>query len=185
MKKLTLKLIISIILVVGFSMMAHSVLGQTIENYLKGDTITELIEKVTSFALNLVTPIVVLMSLYSAFLILTAAGDPKKITQGKQALTWTVVGLTVILISHGLIQIVGDTASSSSIDSLVQTIIRYMRNIGGPIAIVMYLYGSFLYVSGNPKNAEKGMKVLLWTSVAVAIIMIATSIESIVRYFIS
>jgi hypothetical protein len=59
-----------------------------------------------------------------------------------------------------------------------------MRNIGGPIAIVMYLYGSFLYVSGNPKNAEKGMKVLLWTSVAVAIIMIATSIESIVRYFI-
>jgi hypothetical protein len=59
-----------------------------------------------------------------------------------------------------------------------------MRNIGGPIAIVMYLYGSFLYVSGNPKNAEKGMKVLLWTSVAVAIIMIATSIESIVRSFI-
>lgn len=183
MKKLTLKVFIFIIVTAGALLTTVPAFAQSIPNYLKANSFSDLIAQIISFASSLVTPVVVLVSLYAAFVILTAAGEPKKITKGKQALTWTMVGLAIILVSNGLLGIVRSTASAGDVKTLIGQIITYMRNIGGPIAIVMYLYGSFLFVSGNPKSAEKGMKVLLWTSVAVAIIMVATSIEGIVKYF--
>jgi hypothetical protein len=44
--------------------------------------------------------------------------------------------------------------------------------IGGPIAIIMFLYGGFLMGTGTPDNIKKAKNVFIWTSVALGIISV-------------
>ena len=47
--------------------------------------------------------IVILMLIYSAFLFVTAAGDPTKVSTAKKALIWAIVGIIVALVSYSVV----------------------------------------------------------------------------------
>lgn len=52
--------------------------------------------------------VIALVVLWSAYLFLTAGGDPKKIATAKQALFWAIIGAVVIIIGQGIILVVRD-----------------------------------------------------------------------------
>lgn len=71
-------------------------------------TFQALIDRILGYLVLLATPIVALMIFVGAFQILTAAGNPEKVTQGRKTITYTVLGYVIILIARGASFIIKD-----------------------------------------------------------------------------
>ncbi len=82
-------------------------------------TIPQLLQRIMNFLIIIATPLAGIMVLWSAYQILTAAGDEEKFKKGKKTLLYVVIGFALIVISSGIVSIVtgvlnGDTLGSSS-----------------------------------------------------------------------
>src|SRR3990167_1621661 len=76
-----------------------------IENPLKADSFMKLIDGIINFIFTIALAITPIMVIVGGFMFITGGGDPAKITQGKQLLLWTAIGLTVILLAKGLVAV--------------------------------------------------------------------------------
>jgi hypothetical protein len=47
-------------------------------------------------------PLTTIMTLYGGFLLLTSAGDPAKVANGKSAVVWALIGFAIVLLSGGI-----------------------------------------------------------------------------------
>lgn len=94
-----------------------------LENPLSWTTVVDLIGAITKFLTDLALIIVPLMVIISAFILLTSAGDPKKIATGKAILTWTVIGTAIILISGGIIATIKSVIGVEEKEGTTQNII--------------------------------------------------------------
>jgi len=66
-----------------------------------------LLERIVQYlSLYIAPPIVTLMIFWGAFQILTAAGNPEKITSGRKTITYAVIGYVIILIGWGFVSII-------------------------------------------------------------------------------
>lgn len=85
--------------------MAASTTDFSIQNPLQANNIEDLFKLVSKLILDVAIPVAVVMILWAGFNFLTAAGNPTKIQKGKQILTWTAVGLAIIFIGGGFIDL--------------------------------------------------------------------------------
>ena len=76
--------------------------GGVIENPLGTKNIIEVINNVLNYLIYISVPILAIMILIGGFQILTARGEPGKITSGKQTITYAVIGFIIILVSKGI-----------------------------------------------------------------------------------
>lgn len=76
--------------------------GLTIKNPLGTENVIDIINRILNYLIYISVPILALMILIGGFQILTARGEPGKITDGRKTITWAVVGFLVILISKGI-----------------------------------------------------------------------------------
>lgn len=179
-KQFLLSLFFCYILIVGL-FLTNNVFAQTggftldQVDPLRGISLGGLADKILKWGLQIAVPLTAIMTIWGAILLMTAMGDPRKIKQGQSALTWAVVGLVVIMIIQGLFAFGKTTLEKAgSLTSLLSTIQRYLLLIGGPLSVVMFLYASFLLGTATPDNIKKGKNILIWTSVALAIISVFT-----------
>lgn len=63
-------------------------------------------EAIIGGILKLITPIVIIMVLVGAFQILTAGGNPEKVTKGRKTILYAVVGYAIVLLAQGLVFII-------------------------------------------------------------------------------
>ncbi|MDD5738524.1 MAG: pilin [Candidatus Pacebacteria bacterium] len=68
--------------------------------------VDKLVEKVSNWIFILALVVAPLMILLGGFYMLTAVGDPKRSTQGKQIIMWAVIGLAVILFAKAFVSII-------------------------------------------------------------------------------
>ena len=87
--------------------------GITLHNPAGSDTISGLINNITSGLVTIATPIVAIMVLIGAFQILFAAGDPEKFKRGKKTILYTIIGYAIILVASGITSIIKNLLSSS------------------------------------------------------------------------
>jgi hypothetical protein len=78
--------------------------GQTIEipNPLQARTFEDLVSALNRWLLVIAVPILTLMIFIGAFQIMTGAGNPEKITQGRHTITYAIIGYALLLISSGI-----------------------------------------------------------------------------------
>jgi len=76
-----------------------------IENPLAADDFTTLINSIIDWLLIIGSSVAVIMIIYAGFLWMTSGGDETKVTQARQTLTWTLVGLGVLIIGKGFVSI--------------------------------------------------------------------------------
>lgn len=85
----------------GFSIKPPSINGKLLPT-----DVCTLINSVTDFIVAVSIPIAGVMILYGAFLILTAADNPKRFEDGKNTILYTVIGLAIILLAKGLVTVI-------------------------------------------------------------------------------
>lgn len=73
--------------------------GDTVSftNYLKVDSIEDLLEGILTIVLVLATPIIIFFIIYSGFLYVTAGGDQEKLKTAKNAITYAIIGGVLVL----------------------------------------------------------------------------------------
>ena len=70
-------------------------------------SIYEIIQRIYKFLMMLGVPACVIVILWGAFTMMTSAGDSTKSGNAKKILTWAIIGLVVILLSNGLVGVLG------------------------------------------------------------------------------
>lgn len=79
----------------------------TIPNPLGAGSFAELLQNIVEFlTLYIAPPLVTLMILWGAFQIMSAGGNPEKITQGKKTILYAVVGFAIVLVGWGFVSII-------------------------------------------------------------------------------
>ena len=79
-----------------------------LKNPIGTDSFTELLKRIIGYLIVIGAPILALMVLYGGFYILTAGGNPEKFKTGKDVILYAVIGYTIILVSWGIIYIIGE-----------------------------------------------------------------------------
>jgi hypothetical protein len=79
---------------------------EPLPNPLGVGTIPELIDRITTYIIQLAAPIVTIMILVGAFQMLTAAGNESKFSQGKKTITYAVIGMAVVLVAKGITAVI-------------------------------------------------------------------------------
>ena len=77
-----------------------------LENPLKCDDLGCIVNSIITALYYIAIAVVPLMIVVGAFQILTAAGNPERVTAGRNTITYAVIGFAVILLSRGFIYII-------------------------------------------------------------------------------
>lgn len=59
-------------------------------------------------------PIVIILVFYGAFVLMTSAGSPERVKQGRQIIMWAIVGFLIIITAEGITTLVANSISNSS-----------------------------------------------------------------------
>ncbi len=76
---------------------------QSLPNPLGEITIQALAGRLIRAALGIIGTIALAVFIYGGFLFLTAAGNPKGVETGKEAMKWAVAGIAIILFSYVIV----------------------------------------------------------------------------------
>lgn len=80
-----------------------------------------------------------------------------------------------------------DPLGGGDIPTLIGSIIKYVLGIVGSIALLMFIYGGFMWLTsgGNPEKIKKGRDVLVWAALGLAIIFLSyTLVGFVIKAFI-
>ncbi len=112
-----------------------------------------------------------------------AQGEEAKITEQKNAITYALIGLVIILIIERIINAVygvpGEMRSltpetASKVDLEIYGLISYMKAILGSVAIFMIILSGMktIFAQGDEAEITNQRKAILWTIVGLALILI-------------
>lgn len=73
-----------------------------LKNPIGAETIQELILQITNAAVLIMSPVIVLMLIYSGFLFVYNANNPEKLKKAQNTLLWTVIGAAIVLGAKGI-----------------------------------------------------------------------------------
>lgn len=82
--------------------------GVEIENPIETEDFTELVTNFLGWLLGIAGALAFLMFVWGGILYVTSAGDEQKAAKGKRIVTWTILGLIVILMSYSIIALIED-----------------------------------------------------------------------------
>lgn len=77
-----------------------------IPNPINTDSFEGLVKKIAEWFYKIMVPLAAIMVLYAGFLFLTSGGDEEKIKKAKKAITYTIVGVAIIVIGAGFITLI-------------------------------------------------------------------------------
>lgn len=81
-----------------------------LDNPLKNtDSVDSFFQKILKSIVYLLTPVVVIMLLYSGFRFVTAQGNEEQLATAKKALLYTLIGAAIIIGAEGLSRAIGET----------------------------------------------------------------------------
>ena len=70
------------------------------------------IDNVLGGVILILTPVVVIMVVYSGFLFVSAQGNTEKLKEAKKALTYTLIGAAIIIGAKGIQAVIGTTVTN-------------------------------------------------------------------------
>ncbi len=75
-------------------------------------------------------------------------------------------------------EIAGATGGEGSIRAIVLKIVNYALGFLGLVAVIMVIFGGFLYVTaaGAQENIDKGKKILMYSIIGIIIILLSFAI---------
>jgi type IV secretion system pilin len=103
MKKILSLIFVTSLLVVPIVVVAESIV---IDNPLKAGTIQELIENISGFLFGVAMAVAVIVIVLAGIKFVTAGGEPAKIEEAKKMILYSVIGVAIMILANGLIQII-------------------------------------------------------------------------------
>ncbi len=100
---ISIAILLSILPIVGFNV-AKAVVE--INNPLQYGTFEELIMAILRFLQALALVVTAMVIVVAGYYFVGSAGDPAKVTQARKMITYALIGLLIILVAEGIIQLI-------------------------------------------------------------------------------
>ena len=124
--------------------------------------------------------VIMLFMTISAVRLITASDDEETITQQKRNITWSGIGILVILLASNIVNAIyiirspKETAAAAPDTAIgeITSLIRLILVFLGPVAIAFTIYAGFMYLTAMSKEeqAEKAKRMITAGVVAIVII---------------
>jgi hypothetical protein len=82
--------------------------GVTITNPIAAESFEDFIGLIAKWLFNVALVVAPIMFVIGGFYYITAQGDPAKIKKAGDLITWTAIGLIVIMLTNGIIKLLKD-----------------------------------------------------------------------------
>jgi len=105
-KKSLIKILLSLLIVFSFALPINAQI--VIPNPLTATTFEELNDGIINFIFYIGMLIAPIMFIFSGIFFITATGDPEKIQRAKNMIWWTVIGLVIVIMAKGIIEVIQD-----------------------------------------------------------------------------
>ncbi len=109
MRKLSNKMIFSALLL--FLLMPLFVQGIEFESPIHATSVQALVKGIANWVYWIALALAPLMIIIGAFYLITASGDPERVNTGKKIITWTIIGIAIVLLSTGIMSIIEEILS--------------------------------------------------------------------------
>ena len=119
LKKIKLFLLLSVLITAPVFVLAQSqttgqtqgsqTTGQTpggIQNPLKSNDLSQLLDNIINFLLTLAAPIAVIMMIYAGYLFITASDNEEKVKTARKTMLYVVIGIAILILSKGVVTLV-------------------------------------------------------------------------------
>ena len=80
----------------------------TIDNPITAESFEEFVGDIAKWLFNVALVVAPIMFVIGGFYYITAQGDPAKIKKAGDLITWTAIGLILIMLTTGIIQLLKD-----------------------------------------------------------------------------
>ena len=131
--------------------------------------------------------VIVLFMVISSIRMITAGGEEEMITKQKRNLTWSMIGMLILLLASNIVDAIyvvnegtGEVAAGTPETAIVETasIIRLILVFLGPIAILFTIYSGFMYLTAgdNEERAQKAKRMIVGGITGIVIIYAAFAV---------
>lgn len=76
------------------------------ENPIEADNFYDLVQKIITYIFWISFPIAIFMLIMAGFYFVTAMGNEKQITTGKNILLYTFIGILIIILAKGVVELI-------------------------------------------------------------------------------
>ena len=164
----------------------------TLPNFIGYTSISALIAAIANFLITYIAmPLAILMIIYSGLLFVTAGGNEEKIKKAKRNLSWTLLGVLIILSANVLITYIQSLLSGQG-GGQVQT---FLSSLKAPLnqliltvfalATVYFIWGIVMFMrasgSGDEQGITTGKRHMVWGIVGMAIMGAAAGIVNLIK----
>ncbi len=80
--------------------------GGGIQNPLKSNDLSQLLDNIINFLLTLAAPIAVIMMIYAGYLFITASDNEEKVKTARKTMLYVVIGIAILILSKGVVTLV-------------------------------------------------------------------------------
>jgi len=85
---------------------ATSSIATAVQPALAATSTAEIIQSIVRAIYWIVSSLLVLLIMIGGFTIITAAGDPKRVTKGKQIIVYAIIGFAIMAVSRGILELI-------------------------------------------------------------------------------
>ncbi len=103
MKKISNSIYLALLPLFVMATKASAVANITIKNPIATSDFSVLVGNVLKWVLSVAGSIALLMLVAGGIMYITSAGDEQKVASSKKIITWTIIGLMVVLASYSII----------------------------------------------------------------------------------
>ncbi|MBN2096279.1 hypothetical protein JW752_02655 [Candidatus Peregrinibacteria bacterium] len=140
----------------------------TSENLIDFEAGRDKLRDITDYLKWLFGSIIVLLMTISGIRLITAGGNQETIDKQKRNLTWSGLGILIILLASGIVNAVyvveeGTVAETSEGLTQIGGLIRLLLVFLGPIAIAFTIYAGFMYLTAfeNEERAKTAKNMII------------------------
>lgn len=77
----------------------------TLPNPLSSQSITDILDKIIDFMLIVAGPVAVIMTIYAAYLFITAGDNQERIKTARKTLMYVIIGVAILILSKGIVSL--------------------------------------------------------------------------------
>lgn len=164
---------------------AQTALGQA-------DNFGDFISLIWSYGSQVIIALAVFFIILGAFFYVASAGNEDRISQGKQMIFGSFIGIFIVIFSGVLIRALhtpaeGTTGYLSDVPNVINNASNILIGIIGAFAVLMFIYGGFLYITakGETDKINKAHSALRYTVYGLVIGVLAyVLVNTLMSYFI-
>lgn len=166
-------------------------------NPLKFSTVEEILTSLLGNLQGIIVTLSIIFIVIGGIFYITSAGNEKRTTAAKNALTASLIGLAIGIAAPSFLKeistILGWNSTSSEISEAVSltqillNILNFLLSVAGVIALIMLVVGGVTYVTsaGEEERIKTAKKIFLYSIVGIALTLAAMVIvRQIAKFFI-